>query len=69
MLFSSSVQRTEAEGAGRYSARSCAEFTADSRSVKLMPADCPEDVPLQYGSSNVTDHRLPEINKTVQSRW
>jgi hypothetical protein len=67
--FSSTVQRTEAEGAGRYSARSCAEFTVDSRSVKLLPADCPEDVPLKYGSNNVTDHRLPEINKRVQSRW
>lgn len=67
--FSSNIQKTEAEGAGRYSARSCADFTADLRSVKLVPADCPTDIPLEYGSSHVADYRLPEISRDVQSRW
>lgn len=67
--FSSNIQKTEAEGAGRYSARSCADFTADFRAVKLVPADCPTDIPLEYGSSNVADYLLPEISRDVQSRW
>lgn len=67
--FSSSIQKTEAEGAGRYSALSCADFTADSQAVKLMPSGCPAEVPLEYGSSDVTDYRLPEISRKVQSRW
>lgn len=67
--FSSNIQKTEAEGAGRYSARSCADFTVDSQFVSLVPADCPAEVPLEYGSNDVVDYRLPEITKKVQSRW
>jgi hypothetical protein len=67
--FSANIQKTEAEGAGRYSARSCADLTVDSKTVKLESADCPADVPLEYGSSEVADYRLPDTNREVRSRW
>jgi hypothetical protein len=67
--FSSNIQKTEAEGAGRYSAASCAHFRADSRTVSLMPAICPADIPLAYGSDNPDIYQLPEITQKVQSRW
>lgn len=67
--FSTNIQKTEAEGAGRYSARSCADLSVDSRTVELVPADCPADIPLEYGSYDVADYRLPGITRKVQSRW
>lgn len=67
--FSTNIQKTEAEGAGRYSARSCAVLSVDSRAVELLPADCPADIPLEYGSYDVADYRLPGITRKVQSRW
>jgi hypothetical protein len=67
--FSSNIQKTEAEGAGRYSALSCADLTVDSQTVKLVSADCPADAPLEYGSRDVADYRLPEISRDVRSRW
>lgn len=39
--LSSTIQGTEAEGAGRYSARSCADLTVDSQTVKLVPQPPP----------------------------
>jgi predicted small secreted protein len=66
--FSSNIQRTEAEGAGRYSALSCANLTVDSETVELLPASCPAEVPLEYGSHDPVDYQLPEIRRKVQNR-
>jgi hypothetical protein len=67
--FSSNIQKTEVEGAGRYSAVSCSHLRADSKTVSLIPAVCPADIPLAYGSDNPDIFQLPEIAQKVQSRW
>lgn len=67
--FSNAAQRTEAEGAGRYSARACGELIVAASEIRLTPTPCPADIPLRYGSSEVADYTLPEIMKKVERRY
>lgn len=67
--FSNSAQRTEAEGAGRYSARACGELIVTAGEIRLTPTPCPANIPLRYGSTEVADYKLPEIKKRVERRY
>lgn len=67
--FSNSAQRTEAEGAGRYSARACGELIVTAGEIRLTPAPCPANIPLRYGSTEVSDFKLPAIKKRVERRY
>lgn len=67
--FSNSAQRTEAEGAGRYSARACGELIVTAGEIRLMPTPCPANIPLRYGSTEVADYKLPAIQKRVERKY
>jgi hypothetical protein len=67
--FSNSAQRTEAEGAGRYSARACGELIVTAGEIRLTATTCPTNIPLRYGSAEVADYKLPEIKKRVERRY
>lgn len=67
--FSSSAQQTEAEGSGRYSARSCGKLTINIDEILFDPIICPDNIPLEYGSTKVIDYKLAKIEKNVESKW
>lgn len=67
--FSSSAQQTEAEGSGRYSAISCGKLTINIDEIRFDPIVCPDNIPLEYGSTQVIDYKLAKIEKKVESKW
>lgn len=67
--FSSSAQQTEVEGSGRYSAISCGKLTINIDEILFDPMICPDNIPLEYGSTKVIDYKLSKIEKNVESKW
>lgn len=67
--FSSSAQQTEAEGSGRYSAVSCGKLSINIDKIRFDPIVCPDNIPLEYGSTKVIDYKLSKIEKNVESKW